>query len=32
MEKEYHPDKNSDPSAREKFKEIVTAYEKLTNQ
>lgn len=27
--KKYHPDKNSDPEANTKFKEIVTAYEKL---
>ena len=29
--KKYHPDKNSDPSANIKFKEIVDAYEHLTN-
>lgn len=29
--KKYHPDKNSDPKANTKFKEIVTAYEKLVS-
>ena len=28
---EYHPDKNKDPDAPEKFKEISEAYEILTN-
>lgn len=28
----YHPDKNKDPDADEKFREIVEAYESLSNE
>ena len=31
LAREYHPDVNSDPSAGEKFKEITTAYEVLSD-
>ena len=31
LSKEYHPDKNSDPGAEDKFKEISEAYETLSN-
>lgn len=31
LAREYHPDVNSDPSASEKFKEITTAYEVLSD-